>query len=87
MKLFEYLACGRTILSSDLPVLREVLNPDNAVLLDPEDIESWSTTLRLLQNDPQRRKILGEHARRDASLYTWEARARAILAGQEASLA
>jgi glycosyltransferase involved in cell wall biosynthesis len=85
MKLFEYLACGRTILSSDLPVLREVLNPDNAVLLDPEDIESWSTTLRLLQNDPQRREILGEHARRDASFYTWEARARAILAGQEAS--
>jgi glycosyltransferase involved in cell wall biosynthesis len=85
MKLFEYLACGRAILSSDLPVLREVLNPDNAVLLDPEDVEGWSTALRLLQNDAQRREILGGNARRDASLYTWEARARAILAGMEAS--
>jgi glycosyltransferase involved in cell wall biosynthesis len=85
MKLFEYLACGRAILSSDLPVLREVLNPDNAVLLDPGDIDGWSTALRALQNDAQRREILGQQARRDASLYTWEARARAILAGLEAS--
>ena len=85
MKLFEYLACGRAILSSDLPVLREVLNPDNAVLLDAEDIEGWSTALRLLQNDAHLRAKLGEQARRDAALYTWEARAGAILAGLEAS--
>jgi len=85
MKLFEYLACGRAILSSDLPVLREVLNPANAVLLDPEDIDGWTAALRALQNDKQRREILGEQARRDASSYTWEARARTILAGLEAS--
>ncbi len=85
MKLFEYLACGRAILSSDLPVLREVLNPDNAILLDAEDVEGWSNALRLLQNDAQLRAKLGEHARRDAALYTWEARARAILAGLETS--
>jgi glycosyltransferase involved in cell wall biosynthesis len=85
MKLFEYLASGRAILSSDLPVLREVLNPANAVLLDPEDINSWSAALRTLQDDPLHRESLGQQARRDASAYTWEARARAILAGLEAS--
>ena len=85
MKLFEYLACGRSILSSDLPVLREVLNPANAVLLNPEDIGDWAAALRTLQNDPQRRENLGEQARRDASLYTWEARATTILAGLEES--
>ncbi len=47
MKLFEYLACGRAILSSDLPVLREVLNPANAVLLDPETSRAWAAALRL----------------------------------------
>jgi glycosyltransferase involved in cell wall biosynthesis len=83
MKLFEYLACGRAILSSDLPVLREVLNPANAILLEPEDIDRWAAALNLLKNDPQRRENLGQQARRDASLYTWEARARAILAGME----
>ena len=85
MKLFEYLACGRAILSSDLPVLREVLNPANAVLLNPEDIDGWADALRTLQNDPQHGKILGQQARRDAALYTWEARAGAILAGLEAA--
>jgi glycosyltransferase involved in cell wall biosynthesis len=85
MKLFEYLACGRAILSSDLPVLREVLNLDNAVLLDPEDIDGWSAALDALQNDGQRRETLGQQARRDATLHTWEARARMILAGVEAS--
>ncbi len=41
MKLFEYLACGRAILCSDLPVLHEVLNPENAVLLPPDDTQAW----------------------------------------------
>jgi glycosyltransferase involved in cell wall biosynthesis len=83
MKLFEYLACGRAILSSDLPVLREVLNPKNAVLLQPDDIAAWAAAVQALQNDPGRCEGLGKQARRDASLYTWEARARAILAGLE----
>ncbi len=30
MKLFEYMACGRAILASDLPVLKEVLNAQNS---------------------------------------------------------
>ena len=37
MKMFEYMACRRAILSSDLPVMREVLNETNAVLCPPED--------------------------------------------------
>src|SRR3990170_1610021 len=41
MKMFEYLAAGRVILSSDLPVLREVLNEGNAILLPPEDPAAW----------------------------------------------
>ena len=31
MKMFEYMAAGRAIVSSDLPVIREVLNERNAV--------------------------------------------------------
>ncbi|HEX2991277.1 MAG TPA: glycosyltransferase family 4 protein, partial [Anaerolineales bacterium] len=31
MKMFEYMAAGRAIVSSDLPVIREVLNESNAV--------------------------------------------------------
>ncbi len=84
MKLFEYLACGRPILSGDLPVLREVLSPENAVLLPPEDAGAWAMALQELQADPQRRAALGEQARRSAAGYSWVARAGRILAGLEA---
>ena len=81
MKLFEYLACGRAIVSSDLPVLREVLNSENAVLLPPGDVDAWVTALRELQANPELRACLAEKARREATKYTWQARAKRILDG------
>lgn len=81
MKMFEYLACGRAILSSDLPVIREVLNVTNAVLCQPEDLEAWDEAFSQLLNDPERRRRLGEQARSDIENYTWVARARRSLAG------
>ena len=82
MKLFEYLACERPILSSDLPVLREVLNEENSILLPGEDIDSWISALHRLETDPGLCRRLATQARRDAQQYTWEARARKILSGQ-----
>lgn len=79
MKVFEYLACGRAILSSDLPVLREVLHPGNAVLLPPGDAGAWAEAIAALQADPDRRLALGRQARLEASRFTWEARAEKIL--------
>jgi glycosyltransferase involved in cell wall biosynthesis len=81
MKLFEYLAAGRTILSSNLPVFREVLNAQNAVLLPPDDINAWIAAIHDLQADPGKRAALGTRARQDAEKYTWEARAQKILDG------
>ena len=81
MKLFEYLACGRAILSSDLPVLREVLNSQNAVLLPPADIQAWAAAIHSLWIDPQARRWLGEQAKIDAGRYTWEGRAVRVLEG------
>jgi glycosyltransferase involved in cell wall biosynthesis len=81
MKAFEYLACGRVILSSDLAVLREVLNERNAILLPPEDKEAWMTALQTVASDPQRYMNLAEQARRDSQQYAWEARMQRILEG------
>jgi len=81
MKMFEYLACGRAILSSDLPVLGEVLTPENAILLDPTDAAAWAATIQRLQEDPERRAELGKRARQDAGTYSWEARAERVLEG------
>jgi glycosyltransferase involved in cell wall biosynthesis len=81
MKLFEYLACGRPILSSDLPVLREVLSEKNAVLLPPDDPGAWVDALRQLQASQSTRQRLAEEARRTAEKFTWEARAGRLLEG------
>lgn len=81
MKMFEYLATGRAILSSDLPVFREVLNTNNAVFCPPDDSNFWQGALRGLLDNPSRRATLGAQARKDAEQYTWTARAARLLDG------
>jgi glycosyltransferase involved in cell wall biosynthesis len=78
MKVFEYLACGRAILSSDLPVLRETLHAENAVLLPSHDVDAWALALQRLRDLPDERLRLAQRARQDAAQYTWEARASRI---------
>jgi glycosyltransferase involved in cell wall biosynthesis len=78
MKMFEYLASGRVIFSSDLPVLREVLNNKNAILLPPDDVDAWVKALKEIKDDLPRRKLLMEKARKDSEQYTWESRAAHI---------
>ncbi|QEF98723.1 Putative teichuronic acid biosynthesis glycosyltransferase TuaH [Stieleria maiorica] len=81
MKMFEYMAAGRPILSSDLPVLQEVLRPDVNCLIAPYgDIDRWVSQLKRLEQDAQLRMRLGDQARRDVMAYTWEARAEKLLA-------
>jgi glycosyltransferase involved in cell wall biosynthesis len=80
MKMFEYLACGRAILTSDLPVLHEVLNDGNARFCPPEDVEAWTRALDDLFRHPDVCGALGQQARVDAERYTWVARAQRILA-------
>lgn len=80
LKIFEYMAAGRAMIASDLPVLREVLNESNALLVDPEDVEAWVAALAALR-DPQRRQQLGTQAYSDfLRAYTWQARAARVLA-------
>ncbi len=83
MKMFEYMACGRAIISSDLPVIQEVLDEGNAVLCPPEDVDAWAGALDDLMNDAPKRTSIGNQARQDVQSYTWLARARRALEGFE----
>lgn len=80
MKMFDYLACGRPILASDLPVFHEVLNENNAVFCPPQDAALWSKALESLLADADKRQRLGEQARADSARYTWRERAGHALA-------
>ena len=81
MKMFEYMATGRLIISSDLPVLREILNGTNAVLCDPEDLDAWQRGIERAMKDRAWRERLGQQARRDVEQYTWRRRVRRVLDG------
>lgn len=79
MKMFDYLAAGRAIVTSDLPVLHEVLNDHNAIFCPPNDLEAWKAALERLIADPQLRRKLGAQAQKDAENYTWLQRAQNAL--------
>lgn len=81
MKMFEYMASGRAIVSADLPVIREVLNERNAVFCEPGDVSAWKSAIESLLIDEKRRTALGSQARKEAEHYTWTERARRILSG------
>lgn len=81
MKMFEYMAAGRAILTSDLPVLREVLDESTAVFCPPEQIGAWEAALGHLLADAAEREALGQRARRAVQAYSWVERARHVLAG------
>jgi glycosyltransferase involved in cell wall biosynthesis len=81
MKMFEYLATGRAIVASDLPVFREVLDESNAVFCAPDKPTDWEGALRGLLDNAERRRELGKQARESAQQYSWTERARRILEG------
>ena len=89
MKMFEYMAAGRAIVSADLPVIREVLNDRNAVFCKPDEIgdaalsvsKGWRLEIERLLADETRRVELGKRARDAVEGYTWLARGEKILNG------
>ncbi len=81
MKMFEYMAAGRAIVTAELPVIREVLNEKNAVFCEPDNVDDWKLAIeQLLANEP-RRVELGKQAQESVQKFIWLARAEKILAG------
>jgi len=79
MKMFEYMASGRAIVSADLPSIREVLNERNAVFCEPEDVAQWKTSIGSLLSDESRRSRLARQAAEDAAGFTWMKREKNII--------
>lgn len=79
MKMFEYLAAGRPILASNLPVFREVLDDETALFCEPEEPGSWIAALRSLLTDSQKAASMAKAAHEKSTRYTWSKRANKIL--------
>lgn len=79
MKIFEYMSYEKVIISSDIPVLREVLNDKNSILVESDNIESWINAIEILK-DVKIRNYLSKNAYNDfINKYTWSKRAKYIL--------
>jgi glycosyltransferase involved in cell wall biosynthesis len=81
MKMFEYMSVGLPIISSDLPVLKEILTHKyNSLLVKPDDVFEWSDALRQLKENQELSSTLGQNAYTDFKKnYTWELRTKRML--------
>jgi glycosyltransferase involved in cell wall biosynthesis len=78
LKLFAYMAAGKPILCSDLPVLREIIQDGrNGLLLPANDTQAWAEALQRLMMNPTERERLGRTAYADfLERHTWQQRAQ-----------
>ena len=77
------MCCGKAIVASDLPVLREILVPnENCLLCQPTDTDRWAEAIKNLSKDENSRKALGARARNQfLERHTWQQRAMFVLNG------
>lgn len=81
VKLFEYMASRKAILTTALPSICEVFNERNAMLVDPTGDDAWIAALDRLRDKPTRDR-LAEQAYQDFQRgHTWEKRVDAVLQG------
>ena len=86
LKMFEYLAARRPVLASNLPILREVLNEANAIILPIGDPVAWQAAIEDLKSSDSKRAALANAGRATVEEFTWEKRAERILHGLGASV-
>ena len=85
LKIFEYMALGKPIICSKLPVLEEVLvDGYNAILCGASDIEEWKRALSYLLDNPDYARYISLNAKKDLEeKYSWYSRAKKILSFNE----
>ncbi|HPA25370.1 MAG TPA: glycosyltransferase family 4 protein [bacterium] len=83
MKMFEYLAAGKPIVASNLPSIKEILNQDNAVLVEADKPEEFARGIvKVLTDDPECSGLaqkISAQAKEDSKKYSWLKRVEKIL--------
>ena len=79
LKVFEFMAAGKTILASDLPSLRRYLNERNAAFFTAGDGSDLAEKLGYLLDHTAESEMLAAVALNDARQHSWTMRAKTIL--------
>lgn len=75
LKMFEYMAHKKAIVCSDIQVLREVLNEENSILVDPENAKEWIEAIERLKDNETRDYIACKSYDNFLKYYRWKERA------------
>ncbi len=79
LKMFEYMAAGRPIITSDLPTVRDVLSDETAVFCKPGDTASLVLALHWIKDHPQEVAERAAKAQELVKSHSWEERMKRIL--------
>ncbi len=81
LKIFEYMASRKPIITTSLPSIKEVLkDEENAILVEPSNPRQLAEAIIRLKNNPELGAKLAEKAFEDVKeKYTWDKRAKTIL--------
>ena len=85
VKMFEYMAAGKVVLASDLPILREMIRPgENGMIAACEDFNEWAERIKQLCGDDGLRLNLIKTARLEVETkYSYGVRYKRVLDGVE----
>ncbi|MFT3921389.1 MAG: glycosyltransferase [Myxococcales bacterium] len=79
MKLYGYLAAGRAVFAPRTPDVQELLHDgENAVLVEPGDVDAAGARLAALLSDDEGRERLAVAAKETGKELTWDARAEKL---------
>lgn len=73
------MASKRPIIASDLPTIREVLNENNAVLVEPDNPKLLVQGVKKVLQDSKLSDKISKQAFQDVQQHTWQKRAENIL--------
>lgn len=79
LKIFEYMASGRPIVTTDLPSLREILSEENAFLARPGDKKSLAGGIERCLNSAEFSNEIARNSFEEVKKYTWLKRAEVIM--------
>jgi glycosyltransferase involved in cell wall biosynthesis len=79
LKMFEYMAANRVMITSDLPTVRDVLSEKTAVFCAPGDVQSLADALVFVANHSDEAKERAATARSLVERHTWLERMKRIL--------
>lgn len=80
LKMFEYMAADRPMVTSDLPTVRDVLDEKTAFFCTPGDSHSLAEVLTIIASDSSEAAKRAHAARTLVERHTWEERMKRILA-------